>query len=64
MSQPSVCRIVKSVAAVIASLAPDYIKFLNLVTEGQVMQQFSATTGIPRVIGCGDSTRIPIISAG
>ena len=60
MSQPSVCRIVKSVAAVIASLAPDYIKFLNLVTEGQVMQQFSATTGI----GCGDSTRIPIISAG
>ena len=64
MSQPSVCKTVMNMSAAIASLAPDHINYPDRDTECQVMQQFSASAGIPGVIGCVDGTHVPILSPG
>lgn len=61
MSQSSASNCVKNVAAAIAQLAPEYIKFPDPAKEDELMNQFvTRHGGMSGVIGCIDGMHVPI----
>lgn len=64
MSQSSASNCVRNVAAAIAQLAPEYIKFPEPSEEEGLMRQFARHGGMPGVIGCVDGMHVSIKGPG
>jgi hypothetical protein len=65
VSKPTVCRVVHTVTAAIASLCAKYILFPATAKEKRdVMNQFFMTSRLPGVLGAIDCTHIAIQSPG
>ncbi|XP_029919693.1 putative nuclease HARBI1 [Myripristis murdjan] len=60
LSKNTVCRVVHQVASALTSLMDDFIVFPGHLPAHVIKQQFYAIAGFPRVLGCIDSTLIPI----
>jgi len=61
ISQPSASRSITGVSAATARLARNYISLpqSNLI---KIMQDFGEVANIPNVVGCVDSTQIPVLA--
>lgn len=64
LSAASVCRFIKSISRMIASLAPTYIKFLTQDEALQNAQDFCTIASMPGVLGWIDGTHIPVKNPG
>lgn len=62
--QSTVCRVIKRITAVIASMHNDLIKFPTPGELPAVKQKFHSIANFPSVIGAIDCTHIPIVSPG